>query len=170
MNRSGSLALIVVALLAVGVVPREQALAQQPLKQQIVGAWAIVSTDTIRPDGTRVPTFGPGPKGMVVFDASGRYALQLARSRATPFASNNRLEGTAEENKAIVQGSLSHFGRYSVDEASHTLTLHIENSSFPNWNGTDQRRVFTISGDELKWTTPAASGGGSAELVWKRAK
>jgi len=92
------------------------------------------------------------------------------RASATPFVSNNRNDGTPEENKAVVQGSLAHFGRYSIDEAQRTLVLHMESSTFPNWNGTEQRRTFTVSGDELRWSTPAASGGGSAELVWKRAK
>jgi hypothetical protein len=34
----------------------------------------------------------------------------------------------------------------------------------------EQNRPFTISGDQLRYTTPAASGGGTATLVWKRAK
>jgi hypothetical protein len=170
MNRAKIPAAIVITLALLAVVSPAPAGAQPSPKQQIVGAWTIVSTDTIRPDGTRVPTFGPTPRGVVIFDASGRYALELMRATAAPFASNNRLDGTADENKAVVQGSLAHFGRYSVNEAERTLILHMEGSTFPNWNGTDQRRTFTVSGDELRWSTPAASGGGSAELVWKRAK
>jgi Lipocalin-like domain len=42
---------------------------------------------------------------------------------------------------------------------------------FPNWIGTNQKRSFTISDDELKWTTPTVSlGSGTALDVWKRAK
>jgi Lipocalin-like domain len=69
-----------------------------------------------------------------------------------------------------VQGTLTHFGTYNVNETEPSVTLHIESSSFPNWTGTEQKRTFSIMGDDLKWITPAASGGGSAELVWKRAK
>jgi Lipocalin-like domain len=154
-----------VALLQIGDVA-----AQQPkIGKAIVGAWTIVSVDTVRSDGTRVPTFGPNPKGLAIFDPSGRYSLHLARSNTAPFASKNRMEGTPEENKAVVQGTLSHIGTYVVSEAESTLVLHMESSSFPNWNGTEQRRVFTLAGDELRWRTPVASGGGSTELVWKRA-
>jgi hypothetical protein len=46
----------------------------------------------------------------------------------------------------------------------------IERCTFPNWDGTDQKRSVTITGDEMKYTNMAASGGGKAELVWKRAK
>jgi hypothetical protein len=36
-------------------------------------------------------------------------------------------------------------------------------------DGMDQKRMFTVSGDELKLTNPVASTGGTTEVVWKRA-
>jgi hypothetical protein len=80
------------------------------------------------------------------------------------------MEGTPEENKAVVQGSIAHFGRYTIDDANKTITFHIETSTFPNWNETDQKRPFPVRGDELTWNTPASTGGGTAEVVLKRAK
>ena len=159
------------ALLFLGVVlPTGDVVGQQKtLKEQLVGAWTYVSVDTVRPDGSRVPMFGPNPQGLAIFDGNGRYALVNARSDQPKFASNSRLESTPEENKAVVQGSIAHFGRYTVSESDKTITFHIQTSTFPNWNGTEQKRPFTLAGDELKWTTPAASGGGSAEVVLKRA-
>ena len=74
-----------------------------------------------------------------------------------------------EENKAVVQGSIAHFGRYVVNEADKTLVFQIETSTFPNWNGVEQKRPFTLTEDELKWTT-AASSGGTAEVVLKRVR
>src|SRR5438876_10021199 len=82
----------------------------QTAKQQFVGSWTIVSADTVRPDG-RVPNFGPEPKGFLVFDGSGRYALQIMSASRGRFASNNRMEGTPEENRSVVQGMIAHFGR-----------------------------------------------------------
>ena len=75
------------------------------------------------------------------------------------------MDGSPEEYKAVVQGSIAHFGTYTVNEADRTITFHIQTSTFPNWNGAVQKRPFTLKGDELKWTTPAASGGGSGEVV-----
>jgi hypothetical protein len=48
--------------------------------------------------------------------------------------------------------------------------IKVEFSTFPNWNGTEQKRTIVISGDEMKWTNPAGSAGGVAELGFKRAK
>ncbi|TMJ87785.1 MAG: lipocalin-like domain-containing protein [Alphaproteobacteria bacterium] len=62
------------------------------------------------------------------------------------------------------------FNATSVSEADRTIAIHIAGSSFPNWNDTDQKRTFVFAGDELKLISPAASGAGTAEVVWKRAK
>jgi hypothetical protein len=137
-------------------------------KDQIVGAWTLVSEDVTNTDGSHTAPFGTNPKGIVIFDGNGHYALQLVRPDLPKFASNNRTTGTPEENRAVVQGTLSHFGKYSVSGGN--IVFHIENSSFPNWSGDHQERPFTVSGDELTWRTLPASGGGKAVLVWKRAK
>jgi len=96
--------------------------------------------------------------------------LVIARADLPKVASNNRTTATPEENKAIVQGSGVHFGTVSVNAADKTITFKIETSLFPNWNGTEQKRPFTVTGDELQYTVPAASGGGTATVVWKRTK
>lgn len=142
---------------------------QKTVKEQLIGTWTYESVDTVRADGSRVPMFGPDPRGVATFDGHGRYVLITTRAGQAKFASNNRMEGTADENKAVVQGSIAHFGRYTVDETDKTITFHIEASTFPNWNGTEQKRPFTLTGDRLEWTT-AASSGGTAEVVLKRAR
>jgi hypothetical protein len=136
-------------------------------KRQLVGTWVLVSNTTTSPNAR---TFGPND-GVAIFEANGRFSLSLVRSDLPKIASNNRDTGTPDENKAIVQGSIAYFGTYSVSEADDTVTLHIERSSFPNWNGTDQKRlIISLTPNEFKYTNPAASVGGTAELAWKRVK
>jgi hypothetical protein len=140
------------------------------LKEQLVGTWTMVSNINMHPDGTKYEALGPNPRGVFVLDANGHFAITILGDARRKFASNNRLEGTPDENKSAVQGAIAYFGTYTVDEANHTLNFHIERCTFPNWDGTDQKRSITITGDELKYTNMAASGGGKAELVWKKAK
>ena len=158
------------ALLLLGVGLPGETIAQPTLKDQIVGTWAYVSVDLVRPDGTREPLFGPNPQGQASFDRNGRYILMTARAGQAKFASTNRMEGTPEENKAVVQSTIAHFGSYTVDETNKPVTFHIQTSTFPNWNGTEQKRPFTVTADELRWKTPASTGGGTAEVVLKRVK
>ncbi len=167
MSRLGAITTTTVALLFI-LSPRAIG-EENSLKAQLVGTWIYASVDTVRPDGTRVPMFGPAPSGIASFDTHGHYVLLTARSDLAPFGASNRMAGSADEYKAVVQGSIAHFGRYTVNESDKTITFHIQTSTFPNWNGAEQKRPFTIHGDELKWTT-AASSGGTAEVVLRRAK
>ena len=164
MNRRITLALGTMAMLCLGVALPGAGVAQTA--NDIVGNWALVSADTVNP-GSRVPTFGDNPKGILIFSSDGRFIYLFSRSDLPKFASNSRATGTPEENKAVVQGSIATFGTYSVTDK--TLSLKVENSTFPNWLGTDQKRTIMITGDELKWTNPAGSAGGVAELVFRRA-
>ena len=171
MNRFGLLSLYAVAGLGLAL-PSVTAFGQQKtLKEQIVGSWTFVSNETLAPDGRRTPSFGPNPAGLMIFGSDGRYMLLVLRTDIPKFAANNRAAGTAEENKAVVQGSNAHFGRYAINEGDHTLILNIERSTYPNWNGIEQKRPITITGDELKIVVPEPSaGGGRGEVVLRRAK
>jgi hypothetical protein len=136
--------------------------------KSLVGSWTMVTNFTTDASGKKENTFGDKPMGQVTFSSNGRYTLLITRPDLPKFAGNNRAKGTPEENKAIVGGMIAHFGSYKVDEKAKAIVFHIESATFPNWNGTDQTRPFTVSANELKWKTPTASGGGTADLVWKR--
>lgn len=174
LHRCTPFTLTALACLWLGVVlPAGKAIGQQAesaLKDQLLGTWRLVSSDTEREDGSQADTFGPHPTGILMLDANGRFSLQEMRSDLPKFASNNRQEGTPEENQAIVQGSICFFGTYSVDEAAKTLIFHLEASTFPNWTGTDQKRSVTLTGDELTWRSAVGSRGRPVRTVWKRAK
>ena len=144
--------------------------ALEPAHEPLTGTWTLVSVDNVFPDGTRVQPYGPNPKGILMFDAAGRYSLQIFRAGRAGFASNEKSRGTAEEYKATVEGTNSHFGKYPIDEAAHTITFQIEHASFPNWEGTEQKRSFTRAGDELRYTVPVTTtkDGAVGEVVWRR--
>jgi hypothetical protein len=140
------------------------------LGEQLVGTWKIVSVDNTRPDGSIKQIFGANPRGIAVFDTHGNAVVVLMRSDRAKFAADNRDLGTAEENKATVQGTHAYFGTYSVIEAEKTLVFHNEGNTFPNQEGVDTKRFISITGDEFRWTTPAPSVGGRSEAVWRRVK
>ena len=93
------------------------------LKEQVVGTWIAVS-QYVDQDSKRLEPFGSNPKGTVVYDANGRFVLVLQRATLPKFASSNRLTGIADENRAIVQGSIAYFGSCAIDEREHKLNLH----------------------------------------------
>jgi hypothetical protein len=142
---------------------------QKTLKDQLVGTWNFVSTTGKLPDGSA--TWGANPKGLLIFADNGRYSSIIVRSDVPKFVSKNRVQGTAEENKAAVHGGIGSFGTYTVDEAKKSFTVRFEGSTYPNNTGTEQTRPFTITGDELKIINPASTATGEqTELTYRRAK
>src|SRR5262249_5433683 len=94
---------------------------QKSLKDQLVGAWTLVSTKYKFPDGKTVDTFGPNPRGTMILDASGHMALINMRTSLPKFAANDRTKGTPEAYKAIVEVCFVVFGTYNVNVADHSL-------------------------------------------------
>jgi hypothetical protein len=172
MNRRSTLALSTMALLFLGMgLSASNAVAQQQsLKEQLVGTWTLVSVVNTRPDGTKFDPFGGKATGLLMSDSTGHFSWQIIRSDIPKLASNNRLEGTAEEFKAVAQGVNSYFGTYSLDDGGKTLTQHVVSSSFPNFNGANRIWAIALTGDELTLASQVAASGGTNELKWKRVK
>ena len=136
--------------------------------KDLVGTWTLVSVVTER-DGRKFDTYGPNAKGLLVFDANGRYSIIFIAADLPKFVSGNRSSGTIDENKAVVAGSLAHFGTYVVDEADKSFTFQIDRATFPNWEGKNNKRSFVIIGDESVFKEQHASAGGAATTIFKRA-
>lgn len=166
MNRRIALRMSALACLGLGVAVPGAASAQTAA--DIAGSWSMASNVTTRADGSKVATWGDNPKGSLILTGDGRFSVVVTRGDLPKFASNNRMQGTPDENKAVVQGSIAYFGTYAV--ADKVATMKVETSTFPNWTGGEQKRPLAIAGDEMKWTVATGSGGGSVELVWKRVK
>jgi hypothetical protein len=64
----------------------------------------------------------------------------------------------------------SHVGRYAVDPSGKTISFHVERASYPNWDGTEQKRPFELSGDGFSYRVPATSDGVIPISVWRRAR
>lgn len=144
------------------------ALAQS--SSDVVGMWTLVSSVTEK-EGTKTDQFGSGAKGMMTLESDGRFMLTIIGPDLPSFASNNRAAGTPEENKAVVSKSIAMIGTYLVNAADKTLTFKVDSATFPNWNGTEQKRLLASSNkDELKYITPTASSGGVGTVTWRRAK
>ncbi|MGF7130191.1 hypothetical protein P3T40_001666 [Paraburkholderia sp. EB58] len=159
------LAAALVALALCLAVPKTFAQAAPDL----AGSWSLVSL-TVSRSGSEVEVLGPHPHGQLIFGSDGRYILLGLRADLPKFALGNRLLGTAEENQRITQGNFAHFGTYTVDRAEQVIVFHIQDSTFPNWDGDVQRRPFTLDGDRLTYITPGSFGYGASKVVWQRMK
>jgi Lipocalin-like domain len=169
MNRRTLLSSSAATVLGLALMSDAAVAQQKTMKEQLVGTWTFVSAIDTNKDGTKTNRWGPSAKGLAVFDANGHYSFMIARTDIPKFAANSVMQGTAEENKAVMQGLIAFFGTWSVDEATKTLITTVDASSFPNFNGKSLKRIITaLTADELKYTNPATSAGTTTEAVWKR--
>jgi hypothetical protein len=180
MNRRATLAMTTTALcLAVGLSASDSLAQQKSLKEQLLGTWTLVSSDQVRPDGSKLSQFGANPKGINVFDANGRFFLMMssagflvvASADNTKIASKDPSSKTnSEEGGGLLVESIAYYGTYTVNEVERVVILHLDASTFPNQIGTDQKRTITsLAADELKYSIPAATPSVQVHQVWKRA-
>ena len=158
-NRNNLSAVSALLLFAALALPTGNAAAQDA--KSVAGTYTAVSS----------APFGDNPRGQLILGRDGRYSIVLARTTLPKIAAGARGKGTAEENKAIIGGSIAHFGKYTVDAKDKTITFNVEASTFPNWDGATFKRPFKVSGDQLTYTNNAPSDGSAAnDVVWKRVK
>ena len=110
-----------IAIMGLAWLPGSAISQQKSLKDQLIGSWSIVSNDNIAADGTKRQIFGPNPKGIFVLSADGRYALVVVNPDRPKFKGPSWLEGTPDENKAAIAGTVASFGTWTLDEATNTL-------------------------------------------------
>jgi Lipocalin-like domain len=146
MGRFSILSILGIAMLLLAAFPGSATSQQKTLKDQLVGTWTLVSIDYVRADGSRSSTFGENPKGIAFFDDSGNYIITVMRADRSKYAINDRAQGTAEENKATAQGTITYFGTYFISETDSSISIHVVSSSFPNWIGADQKRIVALTG------------------------
>jgi len=150
MNRQNTLAAISASLLLLSLaVPAGDAAAQS--MKSVAGSYTVVS----------VSAYGPNARGRMMLGADGRYSTVIARATLPKFASNSRIKGTGDEYKGVVEGSIAHYGTYIASmTGGKVLTFNIEVSTFPNFDGTSQKRPFKVAGDLLTYTVTTASAPG----------
>jgi hypothetical protein len=119
---------------------------------QLVGTWRLISRVIRLEDGTAVQDQGLGsaPKGYLMYDSAGHMAVQLMRPDRPPGVDCSASGSAPSDNSPqFLSGYEAYFGTYTVDEASHTVTHHLEGALAVADVGRTLVRQFQISGDKL---------------------
>ena len=131
----------------------------------LVGGWEYVEAYTEFPDGRRVNQFSSSPRGYFIILPNGHYSHIVIAGDLPKLADGTFRDNTPEENKAIAEGTLSHFGTY-VQDSPTTFTVTIVKSSFPNFDGIKQTREITkLTNDTLQYINVLTTSGPGAKVV-----
>ena len=160
---------ILLILIAVSVSAYAQSSTPRP--DVLIGSWRLISIEDHASDGSITYNYGREPLGLVMFGADGRLSLHLMRPDRREWDSGDFLRPTPDELSESMLGYFGYFGTYTADEASGTVTFHVEGAAYPNYIGTDQRRFYSIEGNRLTLRTPPERAGGkdiTYFVIWER--
>ena len=148
-----------------------EARSAQRVPNKVAGTWTMVSA-RIDLNGRNRPAYGPKPSGMLVFTEGMHFVEVLTDSTVPKFASNVRGDGTNEENRKAMAGSIGFFGSYTVDGNGEFSGNRVDGSTFPNWVGDVRTRKelgLTVDGDRMTEAFQRPDGTRIA-IVYERAR
>ncbi|ALX11803.1 hypothetical protein P350_09710 [Burkholderia cepacia JBK9] len=144
-----------------------------PLREQLVGAWRLVSYEVRPRDGSpAVYPLGRDARGWILYTSGGYMSAQLMAAGRPPYADGDPHHGTDEACAAAARGYIAYSGPFQVADDG-TLTHEMDVSLFPNWVGNVQQRVAVLDGDRLQLgpAAPVRLDGREVDvlLLWVRA-
>lgn len=144
-------------------------------QEQFIGAWKLVSIETLRPNGEIIyPFYGKHPQGLITYDRSGWMSVQIVSdppaTKPSVSSREEMLHATVDEKAAALDGYYAYFGTWTVDEGQGTVTHHIQQSLYPAERGENGVRHFVLEGDRLTLTAKTHEMGEDhmRRLVWER--
>jgi len=146
-------------------------------RQQLIGAWRLVSIQMVGPNGPmNDPFYNADPTGILIYDPSGWMSVQIAgKPRPSMEAPASRPERphtaeSAQLEAAVLDTYYAYFATWDFDEATSTVTHHIKTSLIPGEDGMSYSQTVTLDGGNLIFTVRREAPGGATvqRKVWKR--
>lgn len=128
------------------------------LREQLIGAWKLVSYQEIPVDGSDpFEPLGHQPRGLIIYTPDGYMSAQLSKADRPDFGSADWFAGTADDYAAEATSYIAYSGPFHVDEEKQPLTHSMFVSLFPNWTGQTQPRRVKLEDDRLHLGTASNS-------------
>ena len=138
MRFKGKYALVVavLAVSALGVAASEHS--TRTTEQDLVGAWRLVDIEVEGPAGREVdPFYGNGSRGLLIYDASGWFSVQIEGSGRPAVQVPSRRpalklsESNARLSAAALDSYYAYYGTWSFDPVTSTVTHHAKGALYP---------------------------------------
>ena len=142
------------------------------LAWQLIGTWQLVSREDRTAAGERRidPSLGADPVAILLYDAAGNFAAQfMKRDRSATEVAETRQ--ASANNSVAVNGYDAYFGKYTVDEASSSVTQVLDGALSPGDVGKTVTREMHVDRDTLAIELATTSGDGepvTRRLIWRR--
>jgi len=132
--------------------------------EQFIGVWRLLGWEMWEPGGPMTQPLDAAPRGYLIYTPGGHMAVQMMRPERPLFTSGNRWSSAPEEVQAAYAGYNAYCGSFTVNAAEGYVSHHLECSLYPNRVGTELRRTYTFTGNQLILATP------DSRMTWERAE
>lgn len=109
-----------------------------PTMERLVGSWRLVEWTARVGDNDQQP-FGGKATGLLTYTGDGRMNATLMRTDRPLLSARTLGSATASERARAAGGYLNYAGTYRTEGSE--VVHSVEVSLFPNWVGTEQRRL-----------------------------
>ena len=146
-------------------------------RQELIGAWRLVSIQIEGPDGPMLdPFYNADPTGMLIYDPSGWMSVQIAgQHRPSMEAPASRparphTPEIAQLEAAVLDTYYAYVATWEYDKATSTVTHRVKTSLIPGETGMSYSQTVTLDGGNLIFTVRREAPGGATvqKKVWKR--
>ena len=139
------------------------------VRDQFVGVYQLISCERKFKDGRIEYPYGQKPVGRITYDKAGRMSAQLMqpgrRSTVAPGITFSAGTTGCDELRVAAESFIAYYGRFDIDEATTTVTHHVEACLVPSWVGTDLKRKYRFTARQLVLSVETTN---LLELVWER--
>ena len=112
---------------------------------KLIGTWRLLAVYVVNEEtGERTEPFGSKPRGSIIVTPGGRLMAMLMSSDRLP-------AGSQPDGATLFKSMLAYTGKYTAD--GEKFTTAVDMAWDPSWDGTDQTRYYTLTGEQLQIRT-----------------
>jgi hypothetical protein len=170
--------IFIALVIALGCVSLVQAAdGGQIRKDQLVGAWRLVSMDYRGPDNASVdPFYQPDSTGLLIYDASGWMSVHITAPHRQAWKvpiSRQPTAGSPQDGAlkaAAFDTYYAYFGTWDLDEARSVVTHHVVSALLPAEEGQSYAQQIALENGRLVFTTRNGPEGRQIvrHKIWER--
>ena len=152
----GRYAFVVAGLAVSALCAADSGPAPQMTQQDLIGVWRLVSIEVQGPAGREVdPFYGTGSRGLVIYDASGWFSVQIEGSGRPALQvpsvrpATDKSESTARLKATVLDSYYAYYGTWSFDPATSTVTHHAKGALYPGEDAATYAQHVEIVGRRM---------------------
>ena len=139
-------------------------------RQRFIGAWRLVSDQTVLPNGEKKFPYGEHGVGYLVYDPTGHMCVGLMNPDRPKWTEAKK--PTDAEKIQLFDSFYAYCGKFEVNEAQHVMMHLPELASTPDYVASHQPRPYKFEGDRLSFSGPNRDDGeaGTFQIIWEKVK